>query len=105
MRYSQKYITVQLLAICLACISIACTEQDNKEYPVPAIAFKTTEGYVSTDTTLGINETVRVGIEASTNSNVNLTHLHIDIEYDDETTALDSGFNAGFLDCDIMIQD
>jgi len=103
MRYSRKYITVLVLAICLVFISIACSEQENKEYPVPSIAFKTTEGYIYSDTTLAIDQTILVGLEASTSSNVNLTHLHIDIEYDDETTSLDSGFSSGILDYDRTI--
>jgi len=44
-----------------------------------------------------------MGLEASTGSNVNLTHLHIDIEYDDETTSLDSGFSSGTLNYDRTI--
>jgi hypothetical protein len=103
MRYSQKYITVSAMVFCLGLIPISCSEQDNKEYPVPSIEFKTTEGYVYADTSLNLDETVLMGIEASTNSNVNLTHLHIDIEYDDESTSLDSGFSSGTLNYDRSI--
>jgi len=103
MRYSQKYITVLILAICLGTISISCSEQENQEYPVPSIAFKTTEGHIYSDTTLALDQIILMGLEASTSSNVNLTHLHIDIEYYNETTSLDSGFSSGTLDYDRSI--
>jgi hypothetical protein len=98
MRYSQKYITVLALTICLVLFSISCSEKENQEYPAPSISFKTTEGYIYSDTTLALDQTVLMGLEASTSSTTNLTHLHIDIQYDDETTSLDSGFSSATLD-------
>jgi len=103
MRYSQKYITVLAMAICLGTILISCSEQENQEYPVPSIDFKTSEGYIYSDTTLALDQTILIGLEASTGSSVNLTHLHIDIQYDDEITSLDSGFSSATLDYDRSI--
>jgi hypothetical protein len=84
-----------LFSLCL--LLLACSESENRTYPPPSIAFATGEGFVSTDTTLDVNESVRIGIESSSNSDVGLTLFHTCIDVDGELTPIDSGLNSPAL--------
>jgi hypothetical protein len=50
--------------IALLLLSLSCKKEKDKQIP-PDIAFKTGPGYVSSNATVGINDTIQVGITAS----------------------------------------
>ena len=74
-----------------------CSDDGIRQYPDPDLAFISGPGYAVSDTSLGVGGSVTTGLEASTNSDVNLTHLHTCIEANGEITRIDSGFNTASL--------
>ncbi len=98
MRYAPNYITSRRLLpgkllpvtlFWLLMLIIGCT-RDKTLYPAPTLKFVTLPGYISTDTTLMLNDTVRIGITATTGSNQPLTHLHLSVMLDSAGTSVDT---------------
>jgi hypothetical protein len=72
---------------------ISCeTAEDIEEYPNPTISLKSENGYCSNDTSLLINDSVKIGIIAETQSLDALTHFNKTIILDTQITTIDSGF-------------
>jgi hypothetical protein len=74
-----------------------CSDDDIRPYPNPDLSFAFGQGYTVSDTSLLLNGSITIGLEASSNSEVNLTHLHTCIDADGEITRMDSGFNVPSL--------
>jgi hypothetical protein len=68
----------------------SCDEPE-KVYPDPSIQFVTDEGYVYSDTTLLLSDTILIGIIADTKSEDELTHFNTTILKDTETVSIDTG--------------
>ncbi len=104
MRYAppnitSRLLTNNLLTIILLCIiaTAGCTK-DKPVYPVPTIKFVTLPGLTSTDTTLMLNDTVRIGISAKTGSDQALTHFHMTVIKDSAITYIDSALYTNQLE-------
>ena len=82
------------IPLCLCFVLLSCTENGNNNFPPPSIAFTHGEGYVSADTTVKLNQEIRIGIESASNSESGLTLLHTMIDKDGELTRIDSGLNS-----------
>lgn len=91
MRYARQNIT-RLLSITLAVLLITACEKKEVSFLPPDLVFITESGYTFTDTTILLNDTVKIGIQASSQSNEPLTHLNISINSDSTFTSIDSGF-------------
>ncbi|MFC2115388.1 hypothetical protein ACFLTU_02880 [Bacteroidota bacterium] len=85
------------LFILLVLSPVSCSEDENGPYSRPLISFTTSEGYLHADTSLAMNDTALIGIEASAGSNLDLTLLHTYVERDGEFTKFDSGMHTPAL--------
>ncbi len=83
-----KYLLIAVIAIS----AFACTEDDEK-FDNPSLSFKQGAGFVYQDTTLKIGESIKIGIEAATQSDVNLSSFKYDITAD-MSVSIDSGINT-----------
>lgn len=93
MRYVNLNITrLTILTSVLLFLSagLSCTK-DKKEYPNPGIELITESGFTYTETTFLLGDTVTLGIIATSNSDVNLTHFNITIDRDSSITKFDTG--------------
>ena len=81
-------------SIIAGCFIITGCKKENKIYPVPAIQFITKQGYVFNDTTLLLNNTIKIGIIAETNSDEELTQFNTTIDKDSIITSIDTGIYA-----------
>lgn len=105
MRYANKYITKLIIASILltACYFIIGCRQEDPSYPVPSIQFVTGPSVGSPDTTLLLNDTIRIGLTASTNSDVKLTHLHTTVIRDSAIAGIDTALYTQKLDYERLI--
>lgn len=90
-RYAKLCITNYfLLWLFTGLMLISCREEE-KIFPDPEISLITAPGYIAHDTILSLGDTGWVGIEASSRSDVSLTHLNVTFTLDEETFRIDSG--------------
>ncbi len=97
MNYLNAHIKL-ILRIATICISstvfftfvfISCKKEPSI-FPDPLIEFIIGSDYISQDTSLLLGDSIIVGINAITQSNDPLTHLHYTIEYDGEIIKVDT---------------
>ncbi|MFA6482598.1 MAG: hypothetical protein WCW62_08485 [Bacteroidales bacterium] len=96
MRYAKNNITktLILMSVCISLVLLISCKKENPEYPAPTIRFVTGNGLVMQDTTLLLNETLRIGLSAHTNSNQPLTHFHTTLIKDSILTNIDTALYA-----------
>jgi hypothetical protein len=80
-----------LLALVLL-ITASCNK--NEEHDNPTLSFKQTDGYTYQDITVKMGETIKIGLEASTQSDVNLSAFSYTINVDGLELKVDSGINV-----------
>jgi len=91
MRIAKNILTLVVVINVLVMFFSAC-EEDDKTYPIPEIIFTDDSGYVYKDTTLLLSDFVKLGIEAKTNSDVELTHFNYTVIEDDTNfSSIDTG--------------
>lgn len=102
MRYAKPCISIMTLFF--AIFFHSCNE-DEKFYPDPSIAFKTENGYVYTDTSLLLGDSILIGIVSRTNSDVALTHFHYSVNSDSNITQIDTGiYETSFIYDKIIVK-
>jgi len=105
MRYAPLNITSRLLPnnlltvilLCFFALVAGCT-REAPVYPAPTLNFVTVPGLTTTDTTLMLNDTVRIGLSAKTGSDQALTHFHMTVIKDSMITYIDSALYTNQLD-------
>jgi hypothetical protein len=93
---ARSFIYNILLGVILI-VNYGCFEESITDYPPPSITVQTGDSFLEGDTLLRMNDSVQIGFEATSRSNVNLTHLHTFLNMDGEITRIDSGFNAPLI--------
>lgn len=79
------------LGISLVWVAAGCSKDQPSLAPKPGIHFITDSGYVFHDTTLLIDQSIRIGIEANANGSYPLTQFSIIAIADSQVMAIDSG--------------
>jgi hypothetical protein len=89
MRIAKNFITI-ITFLALFCF-VGCTK--DKQHPglKPEIKFLKSAELITSDTTLSINQKVKIGIEASSKSGAPLTQLTVISILDENKTSIDSG--------------
>ncbi|MDD4088027.1 MAG: hypothetical protein PHP48_12365, partial [Bacteroidales bacterium] len=89
MRIAINFITI-VAFLAFFCF-VGCTK--DKQHPglKPEIKFLKSAELITSDTTLAINQKVKIGIEASSKSGAPLTQLTVISILDENTTSIDSG--------------
>lgn len=100
--------TPRYALLCMSLFSLSILlfnscDQAEQQYPNPSISFKTTEGYITEDTSVLLGDSVVIGISAETNSNVPLTHFHFVIENDGLLTKVDTGIYINSFSYDKLV--
>jgi hypothetical protein len=96
MRYAPANITILLIILLLLFWITGCKKEESN-YPNPAIGFIDEAGFISSDTTILLNDTIVIGIKATSASDEPLTHLNISIYNDSIFTSIDSGFYSNSI--------
>jgi len=89
MRIAVNFITI-LTFLAVFCFA-GCTKDKQQPGLKPEIKFLRSVDIISSDTTLDINQKVKIGIEASAKSGAPLTQFTVVSTMDENTTAIDSG--------------
>ncbi len=105
MRYAPPNITspflpphlLTIILLCFFALVVGCT-REAPVYPVPSLKFVILPSLTSKDTTLMLNDTVRIGLSAKTGSDQALTHFHMTVIKDSAITYIDSALYTNQLD-------
>jgi|SRR3954463_2706289 len=93
------------LGLLAVLFSASCKKEEDKQIP-PDLSFKTGAGYVSANTTLHVNDTILVGINAAKTEDKDLlTHFIATQQYDANvaTTIINESFNEDTYSKDMTI--
>ncbi|PLX05820.1 MAG: hypothetical protein C0594_06755, partial [Marinilabiliales bacterium] len=92
---------MQLSMLILIVFSLLFTnckkEEDNVVNSGPTLSFITEQGYLSSDTTMKMNDSVKIGL-TGTSGTENLTLFKYTITTENGSSSVDSGFNAPSFD-------
>jgi len=100
---THRYFVLSLLFFFgFSVVFLSCKKDET--FPDPKISFSTNNDYLSNDTTLFLNDEVKILIIAESMSDVPLTQLHIKVDKDSEITTIDSGINTNILNFEKTIK-
>jgi hypothetical protein len=80
-----------LLILSIMLMFLSSCKEEEPVYPNPSIRFVDEQGYAYEDTTILLNDSIKIGIWSSTASDVALTHFNITLDEDSVITVIDKG--------------